>query len=85
MILGNTMINSIEENKDRNIDSISSTDILENTIREQMPGILDILLIDRTTSTSKKKKNIIWANENYVKFGSKSYAATAQMLPSLVS
>lgn len=85
MILGNTMINSIEENKDRNIDSISSTDILENTIREQMPGILDILLIDRTTSTSKKKKNIIWANENYVKFGSKSYAATAQMLPELVT
>ena len=85
MILGNTMINSIEENKNRNIVSISSTDILENTIREQMPGILDILLIDRTTSTSKKKKNIIWANENYVKFGSKAYEATAQMLPELVT
>ena len=79
------MINSIEENKNRNIVSISSTDILENTIREQMPGILDILLIARTTSTSKKKKNIIWANENYVKFGSKAYAATAQMLPELVT
>ena len=69
LFVGDTMINSIEENKNRNIVSISSTDILENTIREQMPGILDILLIDRTTSTSKKKKNIIWANENYVKFG----------------
>ena len=85
MFVGDTMINSIEENKNRNIVSISSTDILENTIREQMPGILDILLIDRTTSTSKKKKNIIWANENYVKFGSKAYAATAQMLPELVT
>ena len=85
LFVGDTMINSIEENKNRNIVSISSTDILENTIREQMPGILDILLIDRTTSTSKKKKNIIWANENYVKFGSKSYAATAQMLPELVT
>lgn len=57
LFVGDTMTNSIEENKHRNIDSISSTDILENTIREQMPGILDILLIDRTTSTSKKKKN----------------------------
>lgn len=56
LFVGDTMTNSIEENKHRNIDSISSTDILENTIREQMPGILDILLIDRTTSTSKKKK-----------------------------
>lgn len=79
------MINSNEENKDRNIDAISSTDILENNIREQMPGILDILLIDRTTSTWKKKKNIIWANENYVKFGFKAYAPTAQMLPELVT
>jgi len=79
------MTKSIEEDNDRNIDSISSVDILENTIREQMPEILDILLIDRTMSTAKKKKNIIWANENYVKFCSKAYAATAQMLPELVT
>jgi len=79
------MTKSIEEDNDRNIDSISSVDILENTIREQMPEILDILLIDRTMSTAKKKKNIIWANENYVKFSSKAYAATAQMLPELVT
>ena len=76
-------IKLFEEN--RNIDSINSVDILENTIREQMPGILDTLLIDRTMSTPKKKKNIIWANENYVKFGSTSYAATAQILPELVT
>lgn len=37
-----------------------------------MPNILDILLIDRTTSTSKAKKNIIWANENYIKHGNKN-------------
>lgn len=85
LVVAETLTNSIEEDKDRNIDSISSTDIFENTILEQMPGILDILLIDRTTSTPKKKKNIIWANENYVKFGSKAYAATAQMLPELVT
>ena len=85
LFIAETMTKSIEEDKDRNIDSISSADILENTIREQMPGILDILLIDRTTSTPKKKKNIIWANENYVKFCSKAYAATAEMLPELVT
>lgn len=79
------MTNLIENDKEKNIESISSADILENKIREQMPGILDILLIDQTTSTSKKKNNIIWANENYVKFGAKAYAATAQMLPELVT
>lgn len=72
-----------EENKI--IESINSPNILENLIREQMPEILEILLIDRTMSTSKKNKNIIWANENYVKFCSKSYAATAQILPELVT
>ena len=85
LLLSKIMTNSIEKDKDKNIDWISSTDILENTIREQMPGILDILLIDRTTSTPKKKNNIIWANENYVKFCSKAYAANAQMLPELVT
>jgi len=85
LLVEETITNSIENEKDRNIDSISSIDILENTIREEMPDILDILLIDRTTSTTKKKKNIIWANENYVRFGSKAYSATAQMLPELVT
>lgn len=63
----------------------NSTDILKNSIREQMPAILDILLLDRTTSTPKTKKNIIWANENYVKYGKIAYAATAQMKPELVT
>ena len=79
---------SVEKNieeLEKTIEDISSTDILENTIRETMPAILDILLIDRTTSTPKKSKNIIWANENYLQYGQKSYAATAQMLPSLVT
>ncbi|MDR1606158.1 MAG: restriction endonuclease [Streptococcaceae bacterium] len=62
----------------------SATDILENTIREQMPDILDILLIDRTTSTPKTKRNIIWANDNYNVHG-KKYAATAQIKPELVT
>ncbi|WP_299513697.1 restriction endonuclease [uncultured Rummeliibacillus sp.] len=54
-------------------------------IREQMHGILDILLVDRTTSTSKTKKNIIWANENYIEHGREAYAATAQIRPELVT
>ena len=69
----------------RKIDVVNYADMSENIIREQMHGILDILLIDRTTSTSKIKKNIIWANENYIKHGSKAYAATAQIQPELVT
>ncbi|MGN4930618.1 restriction endonuclease [Bacillus cereus group sp. MYBK14-1] len=67
------------------IDEINTTDILENTIREQMPEILNILLFDRTLSTTKTKKNIIWANENYISQGLKMYAATAQIQPELVT
>lgn len=54
-------------------------------IREQMHGILDILLVDRTTSTTRTKKNIIWANENYIDHGIEAYAATAQIRPELVT
>lgn len=77
---------NINENEfDKNIEECSSINILENTIREQMPRILDILLLDRTTSTVKKNKNIIWANDNYIDHGNKSFAATAQMRPELVT
>ncbi|MDK9842976.1 restriction endonuclease [Staphylococcus equorum] len=72
-------------NNEKRISSFDSVDINENTIRRYMPDILDILLIDRTMSTANKNKNIIWANENYVKYGYKSYAATSQMKPELVT
>ena len=85
LLVAETTMKPTEEDKNNNIDECSSTDILENTIREQMPGILDILLMDRTTSTPKTKKNIIWANENYTKYGNKAYAATTQMRPELVT
>ncbi|WP_277858413.1 restriction endonuclease [Latilactobacillus curvatus] len=75
------MLEKAISNKDDQLES----DIREDTIREQMPEILDMLLIDRTTSTSKKTKNIIWANENYLKYGVKAYAATAQIFPELVT
>ncbi|WP_235859377.1 hypothetical protein [Schleiferilactobacillus harbinensis] len=47
-------LNSSGSNED-----YETTDVSENMIREQMPEILDILLIDRTTSTPKHRKNII--------------------------
>lgn len=72
-------------NDNVSISSIDSADINENNIRNHMPDILDILLIDRTTSTSKTRKNIIWANENYIKHGAKSYNAKAQIKPELIT
>ena len=39
-------------------------DINENNIDEMYPGVIDILLVDRTT-----RKNIIFASENYKKHG----------------
>lgn len=39
-------------------------DILENTIRRHL-DLLEILLLDRTTSTPKKPQNIIWATDSY--------------------
>lgn len=84
LIAGNTMKSNKKE-LDEKIEECSSMDILENTIREQMPRILDILLLDRTTSSTNKNKNIIWANDNYINYGNKAYTAVAQMKPELVT
>lgn len=75
-------------NKKNNITNVASqvdatvfaSDISENTIRELMPTVLDILLMDRTTN-----KNIIWANDHYVQLGYRLYAPTAQMKPDLIT
>lgn len=75
----------LTNNRDDMIKNISAANIQENLIRETMPAILDILLIDRTTSTTRTKKNIIWANENYIRYGFKDYSAKAQMKPKLVT
>ena len=61
-----------------------SADISENILREKMPKILDILLLDRTSSKPSRKRNIIWANDNYVSYG-KNYTATSQIKPALVT
>jgi len=64
---------------------ILSSDVLENDIRISMPRILEILLLDRTTSTPNAPKNIIWANDNYREYDADAYAATAQIKPGLIT
>ncbi|MCL2882466.1 MAG: restriction endonuclease [Coriobacteriia bacterium] len=61
------------------------SDVLENDIRSNMPRILEILLIDRTTSTPSTSKNIIWANDHYKEYGADEYAATAEIKPELIT
>lgn len=67
------------------IENISAANIQENMLRETMPAILDILLLDHTTSTTRATKNIIWANENYIQYGFKEYSAKAQIKPDLIT
>lgn len=62
-------------------DSINS---LENLIEKELFEILDILLIDRTTSTTRKTNNIIWATDNYIKYGRSNYAPTTQIRSELI-
>ncbi len=46
------------------MNSDNQVDIIENTIRRHI-NLLEILLIDRTRSTSKKNHNLIWATDSY--------------------
>jgi hypothetical protein len=50
-----------------------------------MPHILEILLLDRTTSTPNTPKNIIWATDNYKEYDAIAFAATAQIRPELIT
>ena len=61
------------------------SDVLENDIRINMPCILEILLLDRTSSTPDIQQNIIWANDNYIKHDADVYAPTAQIKPDLIT
>ena len=74
------LINNCFENK-----TPAKSENLINDIMIDMPFILEILLIDRTTSTPRKTKNIIWANDNYKKINPISYAATAQIKSELIT
>lgn len=78
--------NNNKENKlVETIDSINTANILETSIRNKMPEILDILLIDRSTSSNRKSRNIIWASDNYLQHGSKDYSPTSEIKPELIT
>lgn len=66
-------------------NELVTPDVIEDDIRTQMPHILEILLLGRTTSSPKSSQNIIWANDNYKEYDAVSYAATAQMRPELIT
>ena len=59
--------------------------IFENNLRDKIPSIFNILLIDRTKSTKRCIKNIIWANENYIKYDAKKYSATSEIKIELIT
>lgn len=63
-------------------DSIS---IGINPLREEKPHLLKILLLDRTSSTAMRPRNILWANDNYLQYGAKVYDPSAPILPELVT
>ncbi|MCX2962307.1 restriction endonuclease [Rodentibacter caecimuris] len=63
-----------------------SADVQENLLHKELPEILEILLLDRTISTAKKPKNIIWANDNYYsQFRHNAYAPDAQISIHLIT
>ncbi|WEV61066.1 restriction endonuclease [Streptococcaceae bacterium ESL0729] len=74
-----------KQDKGSPFEAFTGADILENVIREQMPEILDILLLDRTKSTEKTAKNIIWANDNYIRYNRKLYNAEAPIQAELIT
>lgn len=57
----------------------AEVDILENEIREQYPGVLEILLRDHTT-----QKNIFWATDNYKDSGT-AYHFFSLIMPELIT
>jgi len=59
---------------------------VEFNIRSRKPQqLLEILLLDRTKSSTNNPLNIIWANDNYKEYDAVSYAAQAQIRPDLIT
>lgn len=59
-------------------------DILEDTILNLSPDLLDTLLKDHTTSKSDSQRNIFWATADYEPLGD-GYAYDAPILPQLIT
>ncbi|OTO01348.1 restriction endonuclease [Enterococcus sp. 5B3_DIV0040] len=70
---------------DENMIKITGADIEENFIREKMPDVLDILLVDRTKSTQRKQKNIIWGHNQYSHYDKKAYSAESEIFANLIT
>ncbi|PMB83616.1 restriction endonuclease [Dolosicoccus paucivorans] len=64
--------------------TINQADVSEKQLLKEMPEIFDILLIDRTTSTTRKNKNIIWGNDEYAKYGERYYSSHCEMFKDLL-
>lgn len=62
---------------------MSKIDISENSLRTR-GQVLDILLLDRTSTTKRKMHNIIWATDSYAKVG-KDYAPNKQIKRELIT
>ena len=61
----------------------TTPDILEQSIFEKSPELLDLMLVDRTKSTAKKTHNIIWANDNYEHLG-KGFEPTSEIMVAMI-
>ena len=59
-------------------------DILEDSIYELDARLLNVLLEDKTKSTHTIKKNIVWACDEYAKYG-EAYTAEKEILPELIT
>ncbi len=70
--------------QDQRTNDKYALDVVEDNIRIYMPCILEILLLDRTTSSPEAPQNIIWANDNYKKYGVK-YLASSQIKAELIT
>ena len=66
------------------IIAINSSGEPMNTLVTNTPNILNILLIDRTMTSSRRIRNIIWANDNYIEQDATLYAPTAQIKSQLI-
>lgn len=74
---------AIQEKIDK--QNMSLLNIAGNEIRSKISPILDILLIDRTKSTAKTNKNIIWGNNNYILYGADYYSEKKEITPELIT
>ena len=72
------------ENLSQQIADKEQIDILEDNIYKLSPHLLDRLLQDKTKSTPKNPKNIVWACDEYAKYG-EAYTAEKEILPELIT